>query len=89
MFLIQSMTMIRINVHEAKTDLSRYLATLAPGETRLVCKRNVPIAEIRRLPAQRLANRPIGLAKGVFQVPPSSLQPLPEEELTAWDGRGR
>ncbi len=83
------MTMIRINVHEAKTHLSRYLAELAPGETLLVCKRNVPIAEIRRLPAQRLAKRPIGLAKGVFQVSPSFLEPLPDQELSAWDGRGR
>lgn len=81
--------MIRINVHEAKTHLSRYLAKLAPGETLLVCKRNVPIAEIRRLPAQRAAKRPIGLAKAVFQVPRSFLEPLPEEELTGWDGRGR
>jgi hypothetical protein len=54
-----------------------------------VCKRNVPIAEIRRLPAQRLAKRPIGLAKDAFRVPPSFLEPLPEEELSAWDGRGR
>jgi antitoxin (DNA-binding transcriptional repressor) of toxin-antitoxin stability system len=81
--------MIRINVHEAKTHLSRYLAKLAPGETLLVCKRNVPIAEIRRLPAQRAAKRPIGLARAVFQVPPSFLAPLPEKELAAWDGRGR
>jgi antitoxin (DNA-binding transcriptional repressor) of toxin-antitoxin stability system len=81
--------MIRINVHEAKTHLSRYLAKLAPGETLLVCKRNVPIAEIRRLPAQRVTKRPIGLAKEVFRVPRSFLEPLPEEELSAWDGRGR
>ena len=81
--------MIRINVHEAKTHLSRYLAKLAPGEALLVCKRNVPIAEIRRLPAQRTAKRPIGLARAVFQVPPSFLEPLPEEELAAWTGPGR
>lgn len=81
--------MIRINVYEAKTHLSRYLAKLAPGETLLVCKRNVPIAEVRRLPAQRVAKRPIGLAKGTFQVPPSFLEPLPDEELAAWDGRGQ
>jgi antitoxin (DNA-binding transcriptional repressor) of toxin-antitoxin stability system len=81
--------MIRINVHEAKTHLSRYLAKLAPGESLLVCKRNVPIAEVRRLPAQRLAKRPIGLAKDVFHVPSSFLEPLPEEELSAWDAPGR
>ena len=87
--LTQSVTMIRINVHGAKTHLSRYLAKLAPGETLLLCRRNVPVAEIRRLPARRVAKRPIGLAKAVFQVPRSFLEPLPEEELTAWDGLGQ
>jgi antitoxin (DNA-binding transcriptional repressor) of toxin-antitoxin stability system len=80
--------MIRINVHEAKTHLSRYLAKLAPGESLLVCKRNVPIAEIRRLPVPRAAKRPIGLAKGTFQVPPAFFEALPDEELEAWDGPG-
>ena len=49
--------MFRINVHEAKTHLSRYLAKAPPGGL-LVCTRNVPIAEIRRLPALRAAKRP-------------------------------
>ena len=36
--------MIRLNIHEAKTHLSRYLARLAEGELILLCKRNVPVA---------------------------------------------
>lgn len=42
--------MLRVNVHEAKTHLSKYLSLLAKGETILLCKRNVPIAEIRPFP---------------------------------------
>jgi len=41
--------MIRLNIHEAKTHLSRYLARLRPGETIVLCRRNEPIAEIREL----------------------------------------
>ena len=39
--------MIRLNIHEAKTHLSKYLAKLEKGETILLCRRNEPIAEIR------------------------------------------
>ena len=39
--------MIRLNIHEAKTHLSRYLPLLEAGETIILCKRNVPIAEIK------------------------------------------
>jgi antitoxin (DNA-binding transcriptional repressor) of toxin-antitoxin stability system len=77
--------MIRINIHEAKTHLSRYLARLRAGESILVCNRNVPVAEIRALPARRSTKRPIGLAKGSFTVPPAFFEPLPEEELAAWE----
>lgn len=31
--------------------------------------------------------RPIGLAKGSFQVPASFFEPLPDELLVAFDGR--
>lgn len=69
--------MIRLNIHEAKTHLSAYLARLEQGETILLCRRNVPIAEIRPLPKKRAAPRPIGLAKGLFEVPDSFFEPLP------------
>jgi antitoxin (DNA-binding transcriptional repressor) of toxin-antitoxin stability system len=56
--------MIKINIHEAKTNLSRYLDLLAKGKSIILCKRNVPIAEIRPIPQERKSERPIGLAKG-------------------------
>jgi len=80
--------MIRINVHEAKTHLSRYLARLERGETIVLCRRNVPIAEIRPLPARREGPRPLGLAKGKVTVPPSFFEPLPPELVDAFEGSG-
>ncbi len=79
--------MIRLNVHEAKTHLSRYLSQLSEGDTILLCKRNVPIAEIRPLKPARTERRPIGLAKGRFEVPPEFFDPLPDELLDAFEGR--
>ena len=78
--------MIRLNIHEGKTHLSRYLAKLALGETILLCKRNIPIAEIRPLPQRRKAKRPIGLAKGEVKVPPEFFEPLPSELVDAFNG---
>ena len=77
--------MIRLNIHEAKTHLSRYLARLRPGETILICRRNEPIAEIRALPRAPDEPRPYGLASERFSVPPSFFEPLPEEEIAAFE----
>lgn len=79
--------MIRLNIHEAKTHLSRYLKRLARGERIILCLRNVPIAEIRPLPAPETKPRPIGLAKGRFSVPPSFFEPLPDDVVRAFEGR--
>ncbi len=78
--------MISINIHQAKTQLSKYLAKLKPGETILICKRNVPIAELRALPKGAIRARPIGLAKGTFEVPASFFEPLPEGVVDAFEG---
>ena len=79
--------MIKLNIHEAKTHLSRYLRLLARGETILLCKRNVPIAEIRPLSSGRKTKRPIGLAKGKFKVPPEFFEPLPPDVLASFYGQ--
>ncbi len=79
--------MIKLNIHEAKTHLSRYLQRLAKGETILLCKRNEPIAEIRPLPPISTEPRPIGLAKGLFTVPPEFFEALSEEDLDAFEGK--
>jgi len=81
------MTMIKLNVHEAKTHLSRYLAELEEGEVIILCRRNVPIAEIRGIPTQR-GERPVGLAKGEFEVSDEFFAPLPEDILESFEGRG-
>ncbi|MCD6265363.1 MAG: type II toxin-antitoxin system Phd/YefM family antitoxin [Deltaproteobacteria bacterium] len=78
--------MIRLNIHEAKTHLSRYLDELVKGETIILCKRNIPIAEIRAIPPERKYQRPIGLAKGEFEVTSEFFEPLPEEILAAFNG---
>lgn len=71
--------MIRLNIHQAKTQLSRYLPLLEQGEDILLCKRNIPVAEIHALPKPLAKPRPIGLAKGLFKVPAEFFDPLPDD----------
>ncbi len=79
--------MIKVNIHEAKTHLSKYLAKLKSGERILLCKRNHPVAQITLLPEAPARPRPIGLAKATFSVPRSFFEPLPDALLDAFDGR--
>ena len=81
--------MIKLNIHEAKTHLSKYLSKLKQGEKILLCKRNVPVAEIVPLPKSGDNPRPIGLAKGEFSISQDFFTPLPEEIKNAFEGRGR
>lgn len=39
--------MLRVNVHEAKTNLSSYLGSVEQGESVVICRRNRPVAELR------------------------------------------
>ena len=75
------MGVIRLNVQEAKTHLSRYLDQLEAGEVIVLCRRNQPIAVIRGLPKAGTGTRPVGKFAGLFSLPPSFFDPLPEEFL--------
>jgi prevent-host-death family protein len=75
------MTMIVVNIFEAKAKLSEYLDMAAGGERVLICKRNRPVVELHAVQSVRTAPRPVGLARGRFSVPPSLFEPLPEDVL--------
>ncbi len=82
-FIVQNMVVKRVNIHDAKTNLSRYLAELASSEALVLCKRNQPVAEIRSL--RKKGRKPrIGVAKGEFVVTDSFFEPLPDELLRAF-----
>jgi prevent-host-death family protein len=78
-----------VNLHEAKAHLSELLDRVEAGETVVICRRNKPVAELKPVPPSGLAEpRPIGLAKGTGRVLPSFFEPLDEELLALFEGRG-
>jgi prevent-host-death family protein len=75
------MTMIVVNINEAKAKLSEYLEAVGKGERVVICKRNQPVAELRAVEQKRTTPRPIGLAKGKIKILPSFFDPLPDDWL--------
>jgi len=78
--------MKKVNLYEAKAHLSALVDRVAEGESILICRRNVPAAELRPIPRPRRTRRPIGLVPG-FSVPASFFEPLSEDLLDAFEGR--
>ena len=75
-----------VNIHEAKTNLSRLLEDVAGGEEIIIAKAGKPIA--RLVPLAVAANkRRLGLFKGQLEVPENFDAPLTEDELASFGGR--
>lgn len=81
------MSEVRLNIHDAKTHLSRYLNELGCGDRIVLCRRNQPIAEIRLLPQVDQPPRKLGLAEGEFLVDDAFFEPLPEEIIASFEGK--
>jgi prevent-host-death family protein len=79
--------MIKINIAEAKANLSRYLKRVEAGETIVLSRHSRPIAEIRPVTGPRSKRRSFGLCAGEFEVPDDFNAPLPEEVLSAFEGQ--
>jgi antitoxin (DNA-binding transcriptional repressor) of toxin-antitoxin stability system len=88
--MVYNMTMLKVNINAAKTHLSKYLQRLRTGREDVIvlCNRNVPVAEIRAVPVPPARSRPVGLAKGRFDVPESFFAPLPDDLAGALRGEG-
>jgi antitoxin (DNA-binding transcriptional repressor) of toxin-antitoxin stability system len=76
-FLVHNLVVTKVNIHDAKTNLSRYLAELPPGGEIQLCNRNLPVAALRSLRKAEGLKPRIGVAKGEFEVPASFFDPLP------------
>ncbi|MBK9169088.1 MAG: type II toxin-antitoxin system Phd/YefM family antitoxin [Bryobacterales bacterium] len=72
--------MIRVNIHEAKTHLSRYLQHVAEGGTVILCRYGTPVAEIRPLAAEAEPTvRKLGVDQGCFTLDAGFFDPLPKD----------
>lgn len=76
--------MITINIHEAKTHLSRFVEQAAAGEEIIIAKAGKPMA--RLVPLQRMSSRrKLGLFKGQLNVPDDFDTPLDDEAIAQFE----
>lgn len=74
-----------VNVHEAKTHLSRLLDMVRAGQEIVLAKAGKPYARLVPIDEKPIARKPGGLK---LVIPESVFfDPLPDEELDAWEGR--
>ena len=69
-----------VNVHHAKTHLSKLLERVAAGEEVVIARAGHPVA--RLVPFDPKEPRKPGLAKG--RLTEAFFEPLPPDELDAW-----
>ncbi len=77
--------MSTVNIHEAKTHLSRLVEEVAAGAEIVISKNGVPRAKLVPLDASRKLR--FGVMKGKLRYPEDFDAPLPDEVLTLFEGR--
>jgi len=76
----------KVNVHEAKTHLSRLLEQVLSGEEVIISKAGKPVAKLIPLEPEKLAKRKPGLLKGKMRLSANFDDPLPLKLLLDFQG---
>ena len=75
---------LTVNIHEAKTHLSRLLARVSAGEEIIIARDGKPVARLVRV-VEAPAIRVPGTAAGMIEIAPDFDDPLPDELLAAFE----
>lgn len=74
------------NIHKAKTHFSQLVEEVTTGHEIVIAKSGKPVA--RLVPYQAQTQREPGRYKEEIMLSESLLEPLSEDELSAWEGSG-
>lgn len=75
--------MTTVTIHAAKTNLSKLLVAVEAGEEVIIQRGRTPVAKL--VPIAPPAERRFGALKGIIKLDDTFFDPLPEEELAAWE----
>jgi prevent-host-death family protein len=78
--------MNQINIHQAKTQLSRLVERAAGGEEIIIAKAGKPIARLVPYLAKGAVRRP-GVMRGKIRIEKNFDAPLPKELLASFEGK--
>ena len=73
-----------VNIHQAKTHLSRLLAEVARGEEVIISRAGTPIARLTPYTTAKPRRR-LGRDRGLFEVPDDFDAPLPEVVIESFE----
>lgn len=76
-----------INIHAAKTHLSRLVDEAAAGEVIIIARAGKPVARLMPLAPAPVGRRVLGRLAGRLSVPIDFDDPLPDSVLDAFEGR--
>ncbi|GAB1537721.1 type II toxin-antitoxin system prevent-host-death family antitoxin [Scytonema sp. NUACC21] len=74
-----------VNIHQAKTNLSRLLSRVELGEEIVISNRGIPIAKLVPFRTSLDRRSSLGKDRGLFTVPDDFNAPLPEDILAAFE----
>jgi prevent-host-death family protein len=74
---------VQVNIHAAKTNLSKLIDAALSGEEVIIAKGNKPVVKLVAIPQNRFK---FGILKGKLGEVPDFLEPMSEEELALWEG---
>lgn len=75
---------VTVNIHEAKTNLSKLLARVSAGEEIIITRAGTPVARLVAINPQP-RQRKLGSAAGKIHIAPDFDAPLPEEVLAEFE----
>ena len=76
-----------VNMHQAKTSLSRLVQRALSGEEVVIARNGKPLVKLVPVTQERQPRIP-GKYKGQIRIAPDCFDPMTEEELALWEGRG-
>jgi prevent-host-death family protein len=77
---------MEVNIHEAKTHLSRLLQRVAAGEEVTIARSGVPVARLVAVEPEKKNTRPLGMDRGRIWIADDFDAPLPHDLLAAFYG---
>ena len=75
---------VMVNIHEAKTNLSKLLARVTAGEEVIITNAGTPVARLVAI-APKKKPRKLGNAAGKIHIAPDFDDPLPDEILAEFE----
>jgi prevent-host-death family protein len=75
----------QVNIHEAKTHLSRLVEDAAAGEEIIIAKAGKPVAKLVPIESE-LKSRQLGTLRGKIWIADDFDQPLPPDVLASFNG---